>query len=478
MSKLWEELKESGIINEKIQEALEQKLAEVKENTRKELEESIRAEYSARFEKDKGVLVTAMDKFLKEALEKELTEFQEDRRAVKEQKVRLEKAIKEARDDYRKKIKEHRDVLNKFVMEKLRDELKEFAGDREAVAKQRVKLSRAILEARKTYETKLREHMDMMQKFMMKKLHEEIKEFYEDKKQLEEQKAQTSRKLHEHRKALNEQFTKRMATLEKFVLGQLRKELLEFKEDKDALVEQRVKLAAEAKQKIAETQRQFIKKAAKLVEGTIEEQIRKEMVQFRDDIKFARENHFGRKIFEAFAAEFMSSYLSEGTQVKKAVKKVEELQQKLDEATKQLEKQSKLVESAKRKIALAEDKAKRQEILSSLLSPLKRDKRAVMAELLENVKTENLQAAYNKYLPSVLSEGQRSQGAGTSRKTRLGRRENVLTENKTQTRSVNSIKEATGNRVNRVSASVQEENQEDQELQEFLKIALPQGVNK
>lgn len=43
--------------------------------------------------------------------------------------------------------------------------------------------------------------------------------------------------------------------------------------------------------------------------------------------------------------------------------------------------------------------------MSELLAPLGRDKRAVMQELLETVKTPMLREAYNKYLPAILNEG-------------------------------------------------------------------------
>jgi hypothetical protein len=42
--------------------------------------------------------------------------------------------------------------------------------------------------------------------------------------------------------------------------------------------------------------------------------------------------------------------------------------------------------------------------MNELLSPLSKDKKGVMKELLESVQTRNLQGAYNKYLPSVLNE--------------------------------------------------------------------------
>jgi hypothetical protein len=468
MSKLWEELIESGVINEQVQKALVQKLEEAKSETRKLVENEVRAELTSRFEKDKGELVSAIDKFLNEAITKELTEFQQDRLAVKAQKVRLEKAIKEARSEYKAKINEHTRLMQEFIMKQLRTELSEFAGDRKAIAEQRVKLSRAILEARRTYETKLKEHTKVLNNFVLTKLNEEVTEFAQDKKELTVQQKQTAKKLREHRIALQNQFASRTKMLESFVLGQLKKEIKEFKEDKDALVEQRVKLTSQYKQELAETKQKFVKHAAKIVESTLQTQLRKEMEQFRDDIKVARENHFGRKIFEAFSAEFMTSYLAEGTKVKQVTKKLEEAQAQIEATKKRLDESLKAKELTERKIKISEDKAQRAEILNNLLSPLKRDKKEMMANLLESVKTEQLKNAYNKYLPHVLNEGSNSKsftGRANLNESRSGQ---------PAQRQTSKIVEATGNRPNRLSESAQAEIEptaEDKELADILFLA-------
>lgn len=469
MSKLWEELIESGVIDAQVQEALEQKLAEAKNESRSQIEEEIRSEYSVRFEKDKGELIQAMDKFINEAVSKELNEFQEDRREVKTQKVRLEQAIKESRDDYNKKTAAHAELMKNFILKQLGEELREFAGDRSAVAKQRVKLSRAILEARKTYETKLKEHMDVLKTFMLKQLNEEITEFYTDKKALEEQKVATAKKLREHRVALQSQFADRTKTLETFVLKQLKEEIEEFAEDKKSLVEQRVKLASESKQQIDETKKKFVSRASKLVESVLEEQIKSEMVQFKDDIKFARENHFGRKIFEAFASEFMSSYLAEGTRVKGVMNELNEVKAKLDEAKQEVANANKVKENASRKLQLAEEKQQRAEIMNDLLTPLKKDKKAIMSELLEGVKTSQLKIAYNKFLPSILKEG-------GVRKASIGREK--LAEGRKITSKQDRNVEATGNRVNRLTESAQAETETNNaEQEELKKLLFLSGVN-
>ena len=64
------------------------------------------------------------------------------------------------------------------------------------------------------------------------------------------------------------------------------------------------------------------------------------MTQFKDDIKVARENNFGRKIFEAYTSEYLTSYLHETSEIRK-------LQSKLNEAEGKISETSKLLESEK-----------------------------------------------------------------------------------------------------------------------------------
>jgi hypothetical protein len=136
------------------------------------------------------------------------------------------------------------------------------------------------------------------------------------------------------------------------------------------------------------------------------------MKQLHEDIEAHRQNDFGRRIFEAVAAEFQTSYLAEGTEMRKLQQVLESKEAEI--AAKQAEVaavEQKLTEAAEakaaaeRKIALAEGRAERTKIMSELMSNLKGDKRAVMESMLETTKTSQLRAAFNKLLPVVLNEG-------------------------------------------------------------------------
>jgi uncharacterized protein YbcI len=263
------------------------------------------------------------------------------------------------------------EAMDKMIGDVIGKELEEFKQDKAQVAEDRV-----------SYRKHMKEHAVVLDKFVMETLAKEIKELRNDRN------AQDAN----------------MSKLEGFVMKQLTKELNEFHEDKRSLVEAKVKMIKEGKEVINQTKADFIKTAAGKIEGIMENTIRTELHTLREDIQTAKENTFGRKIFETYAAEFMSSYLNEGTEVSKLSKVVESLQGEIDSKDKAIaEKEVKLVESAKT-VRIAKDTAERKAIMQEMMQPLSKDHKEIMGALLESVKTDKLQNAFNKYLPSVLKE--------------------------------------------------------------------------
>ena len=128
-----------------------------------------------------------------------------------------------------------------------------------------------------------------------------------------------------------------------------------------------------------------------------------ELKQLHEDIKIARQNNFGRKIYEAFATEFTGTYLNENAEVKKLRGEIETINNKLTEAKKEVNTKTKLVESKEKDLNILKNRTERNKILSELFSPLAKEKKEVMAQLLESVQTNQLRSAYDKYLPAVLN---------------------------------------------------------------------------
>ena len=134
-------------------------------------------------------------------------------------------------------------------------------------------------------------------------------------------------------------------------------------------------------------------------------------------------------MFEAFAAEFMTSHLAEGTEVKKMSGKLKEMEAQLEDANKQISEKQVAISEAEKKARIAESTAKRDKILSELLEPLSKDKKDIMQDLLESVQTDNLKKQYEKYLPTVLNENVKVESKKESKETL---KENVEPKARTQ----------------------------------------------
>jgi len=263
------------------------------------------------------------------------------------------------------------EAMDSMLGDVIAAELNEFKADKAKLSEDRV-----------AYQKHMKEHAKVLDGFVMEALRKEVSELREDRNA---QKAN-------------------MATLEGFVIEQLTKELNEFHEDKRSLVEAKVKMIKEGKSVIESAKREFVENAAKKVNAILETTIKKELTTLREDINVAKENTFGRKIFETFAAEFMSSMLNEGTETAKLNKKINELNGKLNEASKTIAAKEVQLQESARNARIVEDKAERKSIMNEMMTPLSKQHREIMGALLESVQTKDLQGAFNKYLPSVLKE--------------------------------------------------------------------------
>ena len=348
------------------------------------------------------------------------------------------------------------EAMDNMLNDTIRSELEEFAEDRAALIAQKTKLSKETLAAKRIAEAKVAQHTKLLNAFISKQLKEEVSEFVSDRKTLESQRRKMAKEVEAIRESAKKSTQNRISKLEGFVVKKLSEEIAEFETDKKALIEQRAKLAAEGKKKINETKAAFVQKATSTLDKTLNEVIRNELVQWRDDIKVARENNFGRRIFEAVASEYMASYLSEGSEVKKLQRQLAESQSRIVEAKKQINEKQKLVESAAAQIKKANDRVQRNDIMKEMLAPLNRDKKAIMEEMLQDIKTNNLKEAFNRYLPTVMN----GEATGAIRQK--------LSENATK----NSVA-FTGDRPNKLSEAVRDEGSTD-----MNKILYLAGINK
>ncbi len=178
----------------------------------------------------------------------------------------------------------------------------------------------------------------------------------------------------------------------------------EFAQDKRDVVETKVRLVREAREKLETLKTRFVKESAEKMSQAVSRHLKSELNQLQEDIKIARENSFGRRIFEAYAAEFGATHLNEKAEVRKLYSALQNKDQQLAEAIKLSEKARAVVESKERELRVIKESNERETTMRELLSPLNREKADVMRNLLESVQTSRLKNAFEKYLPAVLED--------------------------------------------------------------------------
>jgi hypothetical protein len=176
----------------------------------------------------------------------------------------------------------------------------------------------------------------------------------------------------------------------------LQHEMTELKEDiesfRDLEAEYAEKLVEEKAAMSDELQNDLSELVEKM-DAFLEIRLQAEMSELKEDLEEVGKNTFGRKIFEAFADEFMSNYSDDESN---AVS-LNEAQQRLADTEDALLESDTQLAKLQRKLKLDE-----------VLEPLSGHPREVMAAILNNVDTEQLEEGYKTFIGRVLREAQDS----------------------------------------------------------------------
>jgi hypothetical protein len=320
---------------------------------------------------ESGLINEDVGRELNEAWESKLNEAREQVRA-------------ELREEFAQRYEHDRSVmveaLDKMVTEGLTTEIEEFQTERQAMNEDRVKAQQ-----------KLRESATKFNDFMVTKLAEEIKELRSERKiQLENQQK-----------------------LEQFIVHALAREIKEFAQDKQAVVEAKVKLVAEGRKQLETLKARFVAESASRISQVVTKHLKGEMSQLKEDIKVARENNFGRRIFESFASEFSVTHLNDKAETRKLMNALQLKDEQLAESIAKVNQAQKLVETKEREVRIIKESNLRDKTMGDLLSTLNEEKAGTMRNLLESVQTPRLQAAFDKYLPAVLNTGMEKKSSKT-----------------------------------------------------------------
>jgi hypothetical protein len=315
---------------------------------------------------------------------------------------------------------------NNVISEEMRAEIEQ-AWDRRVVENRQEVTQQLREEFAQRYDHDKQVMVEAMDKMISEHLAVEIQEFKEDKAQLAEAKAKYAKKMKDDGKKMKEFMVHQLAKeiselhedqkqsadkfqkLEQFVIDALSEEIAEFYQDKQDLAEAKVKLVKEGREQISALKQKFVKRAATMVENVVGQTLNAEITSLKEDIESARRTDFGRKLFEAFAAEYQSSYLNEKSETAKLLKVIDMKDLSINEAAKAVVKAEKILESKQAEIVALKESQERKAIMSELLAPLNAEQRSIMGELMTSVKTSKLNESFEKYLPAVIAGKQAPQ---------------------------------------------------------------------
>lgn len=373
------------------------------------------------------------------------------------------------REDFARRYEHDKNNLIESMDRMVTDAIQKFEGERAAevtgLIDARTKFQEAAADLKSHYTAKLKEHAALIRQHAVETVSSEVIALRKERAALAESSRQVKAELEAIKEAAAAERAAHISRIDEFVVRQVTGELAELKEDHDALIASRARLVAEGKKAIQETQKKLVKEASARIDAMVTNNLKAELAQLHEDIERNRENNFGRRIFEAVAAEYITSGLSEGTELRKLTDLLAESRSQLEQTKNVLTETAREADAAKRKARLAESRAERKEIMSELLTPLKGEKRAVMESLLETVQTPALRKAFKQLLPTVLNE----------QKTPASAAKQKLSEGEKKT----SVVTVTGDRTNRLNESAKSEPQSDHELDVALsEVARLAGINK
>lgn len=304
-----------------------------------------------------------MEKFLEEILKSDVLN-EETKAKLREQIAVFEEQVRvQARKDIAEQYKKDRDKLinavDKMVTESLNGHLKEFAEDVKHVQNLKQKHAKAIVEANKKAAVKVSKALEVMETRMDATLASEMKDLLEDRR------------------------------VERQAVANVLKE---------------------AKERSEREHQEFVKKGAKVMDFMMEKEVRKLLTSLHKDIIAARQNNFGRKIFESFMAEYENSLFSHDAHSKKLQKEVIGTSTKLtklkEAARTEIVRLREELNEAKGTVSKLEENNKKTDKMGRLLRNLKGDARIQMKELLEAAPYAKLETTFKKFLPVVTEQKQ------------------------------------------------------------------------
>lgn len=332
--------------------------------------------------------------------------------------------------------------LDKFLKESsLSDEAKQLIQEAWNEEKQAV-AAEMREEMKGRYQEDLAKLTEGLDKMVTQVISEEMNAVYDEKAKLVEDRvtlrktlgnfgafangvlAEEVKQMRNERKLVQESLSK-FAGFSNRILAE---ELKDFHHEKRQLVETRVKLIAQGAQQINEAKQRVINRITETSAQYIAETTHNNLKELKTELREARQNMFGRKIFEAFANEFYNNQYKENSILRSLNESIKQKESEVIDMKMKLQESEAQVDAAKKKMRIMEDTQARTAIISELVKPLTVQQKQIMESLLQATPTDKLNDDFKKYHKSVLKGTINESAAKTSRPAVNTQAKRTLTE--------------------------------------------------
>jgi len=291
-------------------------------------------------------------------------------------------------------------VLNEETMEAIKKSFQQSLTEARSELEKKVRSELA-----EQYESDKANIYKAMEQFLEQELAQHVAELREGVESVNKLKHAYAKKSASLKEAAQKYVRDRLRTMEAVIDRVLKKELKELHESEVTNRKAYLK-AINDKTAILEAERQkFRQKGAAVLENIINVQVRKTMDELREDIKAAKQQNFGRELYEAFFTTFRRQFFDSRKEFQGVMK---ELKEARAETAQVRAKARKVLAEAKSRVELAEAARKkveeavtRKSKIAKLLEGLAGPAQSQMRTLLEATKTADLEKAFKKFLPEV-----------------------------------------------------------------------------
>lgn len=304
------------------------------------------------------------------------------------------------------------EILQKLIeSELLSEETVEVVRKALAVKEQQIE-DRVRKQFTETYRADRDNIIRSVEKLIEDRLRVELTEFADDRQNLRRMTAKAARAVAEAEAKAKNRVSGRLKVIEAAIAKQVTEELREFSEDRRLQRESFMKQAREVSARAAKDRVSFIKRGAAVLESIVEGQVRKLMTEYKQDILEAKQNNFGRVMFEAYAAEYRGTFFNESAEAKKLAVELAQTKRKLrrvaESARNQTSQLSAKVNEALSANKMLSERNYRNKKVGDLLSRLDSGKaKRDMKNLLESVPTDKLEKTFARYLSEVAQPSRR-----------------------------------------------------------------------